>query len=155
MAKDSGVCCGTCPHGRRISRRDFIKMSAGAGAGVLAACNAAKGAGSPSAAAGTALGGLAADKYIAYCGYDCSTDNAYPTACPGCLADDEKQTRTGTINCKVRACSRKKGNANCGLCGEYPCEKLEDMFADWKRSGWAEEAEAAKAVLDEVHRSPP
>jgi hypothetical protein len=48
--------------------------------------------------------------------------------CDGCLAD-EGRLFSGSIECKIRKCAKSKGFQNCALCGDYPCERLEKVFA--------------------------
>lgn len=93
-----------------------------------------------------------AGRYIAYCGYNCGPCSKYiDKTCDGCLG--EKCVSACTL-CAVRKCSREKEVANCAVCPEYSCEKLDKMFAKWEGSGWGESAKEARAVLEEVRKKP-
>ena len=67
---------------------------------------------------------------------------AYVT-CDGCLAFNG---RLGghCPECDIRQCGIAKGVANCGVCPDYACEKLEKFL---------QYVPPARTVLDEVHRS--
>ena len=66
------------------------------------------------------------NRYVAYCGIDCSQCPQYQNSCPeGCLGI------TGVDycgQCEVRKCSMERQSVNCGFCGEYPCQKLEKQY---------------------------
>ncbi len=173
MPNDS--CDRPCPHSRGICRREFLKIAAATG--LLVACSPRRQAVvSPTDTPLTPTNTPAptptsvppaptntpalteespVDKYIAYCGYDCTECQYYGGSCDGCLASNDQQLRSGALECGVRACNMERGLANCGHCEEYPCEKLEAMFSEWMAGRWAEAAREAKAVLDEVHQSLP
>ncbi len=56
------------------------------------------------------------------------------------------------IRCPPRLCAKERKLANCGICKEYPCEKLEGVWKSWVESN----PKAAKANLDRVRaRTPP
>ncbi len=90
--------------------------------------------------------------YIAYCGLDCTPCAKYRgKTCEGCLGSTCVQYCT---DCPVRTCSRKLGLANCALCKEYPsCQKLADLYADWKSSGFGSAVKPAQAVLEKVRQA--
>ncbi|MDD8018144.1 MAG: DUF3795 domain-containing protein [Bacteroidota bacterium] len=49
--------------------------------------------------------------------------------CDGCTLE------TGRLffscaKCKVRACARERQHDSCAYCTDYPCEKLQEVFAD-------------------------
>ena len=86
-------------------------------------------------------------KHFAYCGYDCSKCPVYKETenknlgqlkkilfnnnpnetletigCYGCKSN--KSINYMCVNCLIRQCSIIKGVDNCGLCNDFPCEKL-------------------------------
>ena len=64
--------------------------------------------------------------------------------CVGCLATEGVQI-SHCGECNIRACCQQTQQlANCGLCGEYPCEKIEKFF---------EFVPTSKEVLDEINAS--
>ena len=88
------------------------------------------------------------NRYIAYCGIDCTTCPRYQGSCPeGCLggicADD-----CGL--CEVRICGLERHVTNCGNCEQYPCQKLENQYTNMVNDGFSEWATTAKAALEEV-----
>lgn len=96
------------------------------------------------------------EKIIAYCGLVCSECPAYVATqagdkealdkiveqwrveynapditvsgvmCDGCLDGDRKCGHC--FECEIRACGMEKGVANCALCRDYGCAKLEAFF---------------------------
>lgn len=88
------------------------------------------------------------NRYIAYCGIDCSQCPQYQNSCPeGCLGI------TGVDycgQCEVRKCSIEHQSVNCGFCGEYPCQKLEKQYESMVNGGYSSWAATAKAVLEEI-----
>ena len=113
------------------------------------------------------------EKMIAFCGLDCTECPAYigtkkddkellkKTAegwstpenniepddiiCDGCVLV-EKRLANFCSECPVRMCGVEKEVENCGLCEDYACEKLKQL---WKFLKTPE----AKARLDEIRRS--
>jgi len=80
---------------------------------------------------------------IAYCGLYCGgctglqdtvlkgkTDGA----CLGCKSD---VLGNHCAKCKVRDCARSRQIANCGLCVEYPCEKIKEYHNDEKEGTYS------------------
>ena len=64
--------------------------------------------------------------------------------CVGCLATEGVQI-SHCAECDIRACSQQTHQlANCGLCDEYSCEKVEKFF---------EFVPSCKEVLDEINAS--
>ena len=50
--------------------------------------------------------------------------------CPGCLEADGKVPEWAQSGvCKVHACAKEHGVQFCGICGEFPCEKLPTMIS--------------------------
>ena len=48
--------------------------------------------------------------------------------CVGCLATEGVQI-SHCAECDIRSCSQQTRHlANCGLCGEYPCPRIEKFF---------------------------
>ena len=91
------------------------------------------------------------NRYIAYCGYDCSTCSRYQgKTCEGCLGDVCPQY---CMDCKVRACNRERTLVNCAECDLYSCQKLEDLYTEWEEQGWGDLAGTARAVLEELRRT--
>jgi hypothetical protein len=166
MKTDIHSCSGTCPHLRRISRRDFIKTVAVAGAGLLVACSSERQTvalptnppftptDTPAPTTPPTLTPSPTnmtDSFIAYCGVNCASCPKYKNkTCPGCLSD----TCSGCTPCNVRACNRERGIVNCAHCEEYPCQKLEDFYTGWG-SAYSSAAKSARAVLDAIHQSLP
>lgn len=49
--------------------------------------------------------------------------------CPGCIeADGRVPEWADSGRCRVHACARDHGVRFCGLCGDFPCEKLPDLI---------------------------
>lgn len=49
------------------------------------------------------------------------------TDCDGCKTQGGRLF-SGSKNCYMRKCSRRKRIENCAHCNEYPCEELEKLF---------------------------
>jgi hypothetical protein len=62
--------------------------------------------------------------------------------CDGCLSDGPRILSYCSI-CEIRKCGREKKVENCGLCADYPCERLSKLFAEYSK---------AKETLDEARR---
>ena len=56
--------------------------------------------------------------FIKYFDYEFGDDL---TGCEGC-------PEGGDGNCTVKACAREKGVTNCGFCGQFPCDKLQEKM---------------------------
>jgi hypothetical protein len=63
--------------------------------------------------------------------------------CDGCLTDVGRKCGH-CAECEIRACGVARGVANCGLCPDYACERVEGFF------GFVPDARAA---LDEVRQA--
>ena len=64
--------------------------------------------------------------------------------CVGCLATEGVQI-SHCAECDIRSCSQQTHQlSNCGLCSEYPCERVEKFF---------EFVPPCKDVLDEINAS--
>jgi hypothetical protein len=162
MKTDNQCCNDACPHLRKFSRREFIKLAvAASGSGLLAACASEKPmvappinppstpAGTPSHTAIPKEDNLK-DIYIGYCGYDgCPECSRYKSTCDGCLAGPDAKMGPFASTCAVRICNLERKLVNCAYCNEYPCEKLDVLYAGW--SGFGD----AKPRLDEIHQSLP
>jgi protease I len=93
------------------------------------------------------------DAYVARCGHGgCPECPNYGTACDGCLTDDGALAQYA-VNCVVRNCNLDHSVANCACCEEYACDKLEALFAQWRRGGFAQAADQAQAMLAEIHQT--
>lgn len=61
-----------------------------------------------------------------YCGMPCALCSRYRTAgksrCPGCSCDGYY-----TDVCRVHHCAREKSLTHCGMCENFPCERLGKM----------------------------
>ena len=47
--------------------------------------------------------------------------------CDGCKTQDGRLF-SGSNNCYMRKCTRKKRIENCAYCQDYPCEELQKLF---------------------------
>lgn len=48
--------------------------------------------------------------------------------CDGCPSGPREERELPGKDCRIRKCTSERGLKNCGLCGEYPCEKLEETM---------------------------
>jgi hypothetical protein len=88
------------------------------------------------------------NRYIAYCGIDCSRCPQYQNICPdGCLGITGVDYCT---LCEVRRCNLEQQFANCTYCGDYPCQKLEKQYESMVNGGYSVWASTARAVLEEI-----
>jgi len=88
------------------------------------------------------------NRYVAYCGIDCTGCPRYQNDCPeGCLGSNPANDCDA---CKVRRCSLEKQITSCAYCEKYPCEILEEQYFNMKTVGYGEWAKTAKTVLDET-----
>jgi hypothetical protein len=72
MITNNQICNGSCPHIKGISRRDFIKGAAVAGAGLLVGCGSAKPTSPPATTDNTTPPpATSADSYLSHCGRHC------------------------------------------------------------------------------------
>jgi len=96
------------------------------------------------------------EKILAYCGLICNEDcpalaatkkndsemlqktaerwsspdyilDAQDVLCDGCTAKDKRLAEICS-DCGVRACAKERALANCGLCSEYPCTQLRNLW---------------------------
>ncbi len=113
-----------------------------------------------------------AKEMIAYCGLDCLSCRAYKATkendveklretaelwsvgesekyvaedipCRGCFSD---RLHKFCAVCPVRLCGRGHGVENCAGCGDYPCDKLERLWAGFSTASGA----VAKTNLDKL-----
>jgi hypothetical protein len=49
--------------------------------------------------------------------------------CQGCRSD-VLYVHPGCAQCEIRACAEDKGLIHCGLCAEFPCERIEAFQSD-------------------------
>ena len=82
------------------------------------------------------LGGLSKKKQqealvTTYCGLDC-TNCAWkePCQCNGCVATKGFPCHCKEEACPVAACAINKGILFCGLCEDFPCQRLTDYSCD-------------------------
>jgi len=88
------------------------------------------------------------DRYVAYCGNDCTQCPQFKQDCAeGCLGTE---CANYCETCIVRHCNLARQTANCTECGEYPCQKLEKQFENMANDGYGDWAMAARKVLDEI-----
>lgn len=59
----------------------------------------------------------------AFCGDYCGKCPKYLDDCRGCISTDHS-------NCYFVKCCLKKGIEHCGLCMDFPCEKLREFVPD-------------------------
>lgn len=59
-------------------------------------------------------------------GQDCKAEDV--TDCDGCKTEGGR-LYSGSKKCEIRKCAKAKGVENCAYCNQYPCEKLERLFA--------------------------
>ena len=64
------------------------------------------------------------------CGEDCTgCKKRLEGLCPGCIkADGYVPEWAGSGRCKVHACAKEHGAQFCGICSEFPCEKLPQLI---------------------------
>ena len=58
-------------------------------------------------------------------GQECKPEDV--TDCDGCKTEGGRLF-SGSKNCHIRKCARRKHIENCAHCNEYPCEELEKLF---------------------------
>jgi NADPH:quinone reductase-like Zn-dependent oxidoreductase len=91
------------------------------------------------------------NRYIAYCGNDCTQCPQYQQDCAeGCLGTT-CANYCGT--CIVRLCNLERHIANCAQCEEYPCQKLETQFENMAKDGFSDWAMIARRALIEIRQS--
>jgi len=91
------------------------------------------------------------DRYIAYCGNDCTQCPHFKHYCEeGCLG---MACANYCGKCIVRICNLERQITNCSECGEYPCQKLEKQFENMANDGYGDWAMAARKVLAELRHS--
>ncbi len=68
--------------------------------------------------------------------------------CPGCIeAEGRVPEWAESGQCRIYACARAHGVSFCGLCGEFPCEKLPAMIP------WNPKATEHLAALRDQYRA--
>ncbi|MBN1483676.1 MAG: DUF3795 domain-containing protein [Chloroflexia bacterium] len=70
--------------------------------------------------------------------YDAPGITVESVLCDGCLGEQGRKCGHWS-ECEIRACAMGRGVANCGLCADYACERIEGFF------GFVPDA---RAVLD-------
>ena len=68
---------------------------------------------------------------ITACGECCIVcDNKEKGICPGCIeADGVVPEWAQSGRCKIHACAKEHGVQFCGLCSEFPCEKIPQIIS--------------------------
>jgi hypothetical protein len=66
--------------------------------------------------------------------------------CEGCHSG---RLHAFCARCPVRSCARGRGLGNCAGCGEYPCGRLEALWASWTEASPVE----ARANLERIRRA--
>jgi len=88
------------------------------------------------------------DNTMVYCGVDCTKCGKYAEKiCEGCKSD---QVSGECLTCEPRSCCRAKEYQTCGHCPDYPCSKIEQMFAKWISKGFIDGAKICSGILDEI-----
>ena len=62
-------------------------------------------------------------KEAGFCGDFCGKCSSYPDDCAGCIPADH-------MDCFFVKCCLEKNLEHCGLCEDFPCEKLSDFVPD-------------------------
>jgi hypothetical protein len=90
------------------------------------------------------------NRYIAYCGIDCTVCPRYKNDCPeGCLGSNPAND-CGL--CAVRRCSLEKQIDNCAYCEKYPCEILENQYENMSADGYGAWAITSKTILNSIRK---
>ena len=92
---------------------------------------------------------FAMDQSFVYCGSSCEVcPRLRDGSCEGCLGE---LVVDSCRRCEVRICCGSRGIPHCGLCDEYPCVKVDDLYARWTRDGFAEGAAYCRLKLDTIN----
>lgn len=67
---------------------------------------------------------------VTACGGSCTNcPKKQSGICPGCIeADGYVPEWADSGRCRIHACVKKNGVLFCGLCSEFPCDKLPDII---------------------------
>lgn len=66
------------------------------------------------------------------CGGDCRTCQRFGSACEGCLKTGGKRRFSEQeSSCEIFGCCVSHGAKFCGLCGEFPCERVKNEITQW------------------------
>ncbi|MCM1023174.1 MAG: effector binding domain-containing protein [Prevotella sp.] len=66
------------------------------------------------------------------CGGDCRTCERFGNACEGCLKTGGKRRFSEQeSSCEIFGCCVSHGVRFCGLCGEFPCERVKNEITQW------------------------
>lgn len=73
---------------------------------------------------------------ITPCGGDCSGCGHFTAGeCKGCLSNGGICVSMWEKGCEIFKCCEKHGVKFCGLCGEFPCEWIENKLGEWDKDG--------------------
>lgn len=73
---------------------------------------------------------------ITPCGGDCSGCVHFTAGeCKGCLSNGGICVSMWEKGCEIFKCCEKHGVKFCGLCGEFPCEWIENKLGEWDKDG--------------------
>lgn len=73
---------------------------------------------------------------ITPCGGDCSVCGHFTAGeCEGCLSNGGICVSMWEKSCEIFKCCEKHGVKFCGLCGEFPCEWIENKLGEWDKDG--------------------
>jgi len=65
--------------------------------------------------------------------------------CDGCHSE---RLHGFCVKCPPRLCARGKRLANCGVCGDFPCGKLEELYGMWVDSDPVRARENLERIRD-------
>ncbi len=75
--------------------------------------------------------------HITPCGGDCRDCEYFNgKRCAGCLENGGKCVHMWEHDCEIFACRTAHNAAFCGVCGEFPCERLKNTLT-WDKDGIA------------------
>jgi hypothetical protein len=69
-------------------------------------------------------------------------------SCEGCATVRGKLMKF-CDTCQVRQCGMERNVSNCAYCGEYPCDKLNNL---WKMLGAEQAKKNLDMIWDEMHK---
>lgn len=86
---------------------------------------------------------------ITPCGGNCITCCHYDSGeCPGCLENGGRCVKLWADGCDIFKCCKEHNAAFCGLCGEFPCNKVKETIYRWNEKG----IEHLKSLKEEYQR---
>ena len=73
---------------------------------------------------------------ITPCGGNCTDCQHFISGeCKGCLSEEGRCVTLWKQGCEIFACCKGHNVRFCGLCGEFPCEWLENKIGQWDKDG--------------------